>query len=231
MATVYLGPWGIALAGAASWRQRVQGLAPAALVFAVPLLLICGMTVVLLLFEELFGADPIVRLAFSAAALVLLPLAVVRNVLNMARSRESAETIERRQLLAAARRWLAGELGKPEPRLEDAWYPYLLALGLGTDVSRWFRAFGGASGGGMTAGSSAGWSGGGGGGTLLRRLERRRRGLRRRRRQLGLGGGGGRHLRRRGFAELERRGRRRRRRRRRQLRRRRGRRVVKTPGT
>lgn len=27
--------------------------------------------------------------------------------------------------------------------LEDSWYPYLLAYGLGPEVDRWFRAFGG----------------------------------------------------------------------------------------
>jgi uncharacterized membrane protein YgcG len=161
---VYLGPYGIAAAGAVSWRQRIERLVPASLVFILPILAICGLTVVLLLFEELFGFELAIQPGLAAtAALVLLPLAVTRHLLNLARSRESAETIERRQLLAAARRWLAGELGRREPRLEDAWYPYLLALGLQTHVQRWFRAFGGATAG-MTAASTAGWSGGGAGG-------------------------------------------------------------------
>ncbi|HEX5759620.1 MAG TPA: hypothetical protein VF121_10530, partial [Thermoanaerobaculia bacterium] len=175
MAIVYLGPYGIALAGAASWRRRVDGLGRWSLLFLLPLLVLCGLTVALLLFEEIFGRplNPLLGLA-GAAAFVLVPLGLARSVLNMARSRESAQTIERRQHLAAARRWLAGELRRPEPRLDDAWYPYLLALGLERQVGDWFRAFGGAagatagvpgsawSGGGSGSSSGGGWSGGGG---------------------------------------------------------------------
>lgn len=76
------------------------------------------------------------------------------------------ERIAVRKKLFAARRWLVAELRQPEPRLDDTWFPYLLAFGLGKNVDRWFRAFGGESAAGVTSSlsrssmsSSSSWSG------------------------------------------------------------------------
>jgi hypothetical protein len=100
-------------------------------------------------------------------------VAALNSLLNNARSRETAETIRRRQALAAIRHWFRRELGRPAPALRDEWFPYLLAFGLNADVDRWFRSFGSASGAAGTftgsspssfggTGGSGGWTGGGG---------------------------------------------------------------------
>ncbi len=100
----------------------------------------------------------------------LLALGIGRFLLNLLATRESAVSLERRRELAAARRYFVGELARREPRLEDRWFPYLLAFGLAPQMDRWFRAFGDAS---RSAGGSTwtstgsptgggGWSGGGG---------------------------------------------------------------------
>jgi uncharacterized membrane protein YgcG len=101
---------------------------------------------------------------------------LARSLLNLAATRESAESLARRRELKRARDWFEDELGKREPQLDDRWFPYLLAFGLAPKVDRWFRRFGGAaessawsssagrSGGGSFGGGGggSGWSGGGG---------------------------------------------------------------------
>jgi hypothetical protein len=110
----------------------------------------------------------------GTAALAVMAVMVWSSLLNNARSRERPRGLERRQRLAAARRLFARELARQQPELDDAWMPYLLALGLGPRVDRWWRRFGGAaeasvlstgrhlspSGPGGSGGGS--WTGGGG---------------------------------------------------------------------
>lgn len=104
----------------------------------------------------------------ALAGATLLCMAMVQGTLAMGRSRQGSHKIRFRKKLASARAWFRQELAKPAPRLRDEWYPYLLAFGLGPEVDRWFRAYGGSSAGpdavaGGTGGSSAGrWTGGGG---------------------------------------------------------------------
>ena len=86
---------------------------------------------------------------------------------------ETAERLAFRRRLVSARQFFERELGRPEPRLQDTWFPYLLAFGLGPHIDRWFRAFGGrdnvhvASPGLVAAGAKASgqsgsaWTGGG----------------------------------------------------------------------
>ena len=112
-------------------------------------------------------------LTLSCIALYILCLC--NSVFNNARTHQDRERIALRKRLAAGREFMRRELGKRRPHLEDSWYPYLLAYGLGPVVDRWFRAFGGnvgvsssgtvngGPGGGLSsAGSAAGFSGGGG---------------------------------------------------------------------
>jgi hypothetical protein len=104
---------------------------------------------------------------------VLIQLAIVNNLFNIAQAREGPKKITRRQELSAARRFFVRELSTPSPRVEDAWFPWLVAFGLGPSVDRWFRAFGRASAAGQSSLSpsssssssspSSGWSPGGGG--------------------------------------------------------------------
>lgn len=164
-AAVWLSIFG--LIAAFQWRSRVEGPDAAALTFVLPGLLfvvVCAAIV----FSESWAAPPDL---WTSAGLALLPLVLWSSLLNNARTRETAETIRNRKLLAAIRRRLAQELESPEPRLKDEWLPYLLAFGLGSHVDRWFRAFGGSrspagsfSGSGSSFGSSGGgsWTGGGG---------------------------------------------------------------------
>jgi uncharacterized membrane protein YgcG len=85
------------------------------------------------------------------------------------RTRSSATGIAVRRRLAAARAYLARELKAPRPRLDDAWAPYLAALGLGPQLDRWVRVHGanGTAGvpgsrGGSPGVGSGNWTGGGG---------------------------------------------------------------------
>ena len=117
----------------------------------------------------------------ALAGALLLRLAVVNSLFNLARTRNGPHRIARRKTLAAAREYFRRELRSPSPRLEDAWFPYIVAFGLAGGVEKWFRAYGGAgehaatassfSGSRASSGSSSssssaspsgGWTGGGG---------------------------------------------------------------------
>ena len=108
---------------------------------------------------------------------MLLRLAVIVGLFDLAKTRSGPRRIARRKELASARAYFQRELKSPAPRLSDDWFPYVLAFGLTSDADRWFRAHGAAastaaataSGGGSHSSSSGsssssggGWSGGGG---------------------------------------------------------------------
>ena len=114
---------------------------------------------------------------FLIAGLLLIRLGIVNSVFNIAKIRSGAKRIARRKSLASARAFFAKELRRPEPRLKDEWFPYVVAFGLTGDADRWFRAHGAAAAGagsrswsGSTSSSSSSssssgsgsWSGGGG---------------------------------------------------------------------
>lgn len=150
------------------WRKRVERLDAGSLTFVLPGLIFYLVCAALVCFDGWMPPD-----VWTSAGLALLPLVLWSSLLNNARTRERAEAIRDRKLLAAIRRQLARELESPEPRLKDEWLPYLLAFGLGTHVDRWFRSFGGSrssTGGFSSSGSSfgssssgsSGWTGGGG---------------------------------------------------------------------
>ena len=103
-------------------------------------------------------------------AMIVMYLGIAFLVLRAARTREDRERLELRRTLAAGRGFFMHELRKPQPLLDDAWFPYLLAFGLGKHMDKWFRAFGAAHDGrlagasAMAASSASGgssWSGGG----------------------------------------------------------------------
>lgn len=145
-------------------RSATAGPAPGATLFA--LLLMSAWAAAIAWLSEL-GATPAAALlchllAWSAATLL---------VAGRARTRLSREGLALRLGLLAARRHLAAELRRPQPRLGDDWIPYLVALGLGRGLDRWIRVHGASSTagpatgrGGLGGGSGApAWSGGGGG--------------------------------------------------------------------
>lgn len=165
------GPGGLA---AAAWRKRAERLDLGSLAFVAPGLLVCLWCAFFAFNREWLGWNTATIPDLPGVlALALIPVAAWNSLLNTARSRESDETIRRRRLLGTGRRLLYRELRSASPRLRDEWLPYLLAFGLGGEVDRWFRAFGGAASGSAAgsfgssaasfgSGGSSGWSGGGG---------------------------------------------------------------------
>jgi uncharacterized membrane protein YgcG len=152
----------IAAGGATVWRNRVHDVGKAALFFVIPL----GIAVAGVLFVVISGVTMAGTLAL--AGLTLLLLALANSVLNQARSRENLERIAFRRRLAVARAFFVDELRRDKPRLDDKWFPYLIAFGLGKHMDKWFRAFGGESPAhfgspttSISSGSSPGHSGGG----------------------------------------------------------------------
>ena len=71
------------------------------------------------------------------AALTALALCVSSGSINGFKSRQSREAIAFRKRLATGRSFLLRELEKPDPDLQDSWYPWLLAFGLGRQVDVW----------------------------------------------------------------------------------------------
>jgi uncharacterized membrane protein YgcG len=164
---------------AVAWRNRVHNLGTAALGLVIPILLLAAALLRILLTGETLAGFLVL------AGITALALGCLTSVLNQARSRESAERIALRRRLALARDWFEEQLGRRDPALDDAWFPYLIAFGLGKHMDKWFRAFGpadamaaghatshnwstgsssgsGHSGGGWTGfGGGAGFSGGG----------------------------------------------------------------------
>lgn len=90
----------------------------------------------------------------ALAALGFLAFHVVRIVVRSASTADGGKRIAVRRTLLAARRWFIAELKKPDPQIDDVMFPYILAFGLGKNVDRWFRAFGGAS----PAGTTSSWT-------------------------------------------------------------------------
>ena len=184
---------GVATLALAAVVAPTDFLAPALLAAALVVAWIPAISAAMVLRERVVGfAGPFVAIAAGLAsglvALALLPLlpqmsalalgagvvlflGLARTVATAMQSRQSAERIARRRELATARAWLARELERPVPELDDTWVPYLVAFGLAPQMDRWFRAFGGTasvlaadralglSGGGCVDG---GWTGGGG---------------------------------------------------------------------
>jgi uncharacterized membrane protein YgcG len=160
----------LGLIGAVVWRNRVHNVGASAAMFVIP----WGVSLVVLL--AVLATGFMMASTVALAGLALLLLALANSLFHQARSRESAERIAFRRRLATAREWFVNELGQPQPRMKDEWFPYLIAFGLGKNMDRWFSAFGGASqahigrstslGTGSTGSGQGGggWSGFGGGG-------------------------------------------------------------------
>ncbi|HEV2063154.1 MAG TPA: hypothetical protein VGS00_01230 [Thermoanaerobaculia bacterium] len=162
--------WALGLVGASFYQRRMDRLAPWALSFGfVPLLFLRGAWRSV----DFGGLSPLPILV----GLLLLQLAILNNLFNVAKTREGPKKIARRKELVAARRFFERELAQPKPRMKDSWFPWVVAFGLGPAVDRWFRSFGGAassaaaassvsgsssSGSGSFSGDAGGFTGGGG---------------------------------------------------------------------
>jgi len=161
------------LAGAIDYRRRLSKLGARSVEFVPMLLLIVAVPAFLLA-----GITGLRFHGLMLGGVVLVSLAAIRSLLNLAKTRDAKARLESRRRLTAARDYFARELKKPNPALDDAWFPYVLAFGLSRDADRWFRSFGGRESGvsspstfGSSSGSTAssgssggsGWTGFGGG--------------------------------------------------------------------
>jgi uncharacterized membrane protein YgcG len=161
------------LFGAIDYRRRLSNLGLFAVEFIPAILLILAVPAILLLRVVGFRFN-----TFMLSGLVLVSLAAIRSIFNLAKSRDAGDRLQNRRRLTAARDYFARELRRPNPALDDAWFPYVLAFGLGANSDRWFRSFGGQSGiasssrstfasssqstPGSSSSSGSGWTGGGG---------------------------------------------------------------------
>ncbi|MGZ8851460.1 MAG: DUF2207 domain-containing protein [Thermoanaerobaculia bacterium] len=164
---------GCAVAAANANARAITGLGPR---FAIPLLLLAP--VLWLVAAYIRKAGVLLLHGVTLIALAAWAPALMKMTLDALRIRETARKIELRKRLAAARNYFIAQLRSPAPRLRDAWYPYFLAFGLGSQVERWFsthaRSPGVASHSVDTTSSSSsgstssagGWSWSGGGGAF-----------------------------------------------------------------
>ncbi len=126
------------LFGAIDYRRRLSNLGALSVEFVPAILLILAVPAILLVRMTGFRFH-----ALMLGGLVVASLAAVRSILNLAKSRDAGDRLELRRRLTAAREYFARELRRPTPALDDAWFPYVLAFGLGPDADRWFHSFGG----------------------------------------------------------------------------------------
>jgi len=155
---------------ASVWRNEVAQFTMSTLGIVIPITLIAGIAVAMLLSAQLAAT----AVAFLAAT--LWALTFINSITMAARTHDTPQRIVVRKRLWAVREFFAHELHQQQPRLIDAWFPYVIAFGLGREADKWFKAFGAATTGaamsatsfGGSSGSSgsggSGWSGFGGGG-------------------------------------------------------------------
>jgi hypothetical protein len=147
------------------WNSRADFRRKEALWMLLPWALMAATVFILLSFDPPF----FVEILFALAA-----MSAIATSVTVAASKRSREAIDFRRKLAAVRSYFRRQLASPRPELEDSWFPYVLAFGLGTEAEKWFTAFGGASASSgvgaiahstssSSSGSSSGWTGGGGG--------------------------------------------------------------------
>jgi hypothetical protein len=167
----------VALGHAVMYRVSVVGTKRRARLMAVFLILagapILALAIGLLEIGAALSLTPMIAPANAGlmliASLLVMFFGIAMLVLRAARTREDPERLALRRTLAAGREFFVRELRKEKPLLEDAWFPYLLAFGLGKHIDKWFRAFGAADDGrstgalviAATSASNSGWSGGG----------------------------------------------------------------------
>ena len=176
--TVFLGLVGAAIASAAPsyWRKRVDFGVVGAILCMLPA---AGMVVFTAWILGRGAQDPSseVFAVWTQLGVTLTALWVFATGAHMLRSRESRDAVAFRKKLASAREFFQGELKKDHPALDDAWYPYIIAFGLGGQVEQWFRrvararvapfdtretSFSSSSSSSSSSPSSSGWTGGGG---------------------------------------------------------------------
>jgi len=154
--------YGLGFIAAAFYRKRVEKLFSYSFTFLIPAGLLAAIGI------WFVGFAPYRNGFLALLGLALFVLALLTSLFNAAKFREGSLALDLRRTLASARRFFAHELSKPHPGLDDRWFPYLIAFGLGGDVDRWFRAYGPAGASGSTSTDFGSGSSSGGGGSVSR---------------------------------------------------------------
>jgi uncharacterized membrane protein YgcG len=139
--------------------QAITWLKLRGLLFIMPLLVLVALLAELLI----TGRDQ--ASIWILTGFLLLVMAMINSIFNMAKCKDSAAGIQIRKKMAAAHSYFKNELQKNKPDLLDDWFPYLIAFGLSKNVDHWFRAYGSSystTGGISSAGGSGAFTGGGG---------------------------------------------------------------------
>lgn len=131
---VMLIAFSVAAGLAGRWRVRLDWPPWVIVLFLLPAAVVLAVPAAFVLRRDLGVSD------VAAAAVGYLALVMVAGVMGAARSRQSRRGLELRQRMFAARRYFKEQLRSPQPALDDAWFPYLVAFGLDRQVQKWFRA-------------------------------------------------------------------------------------------
>ena len=126
---------GMATGLAAKWRVRIDWPAWVIVLFVLPAAVVLAVPAAFVLRRDLGVSD------LAAAGVGFLALVLFAGVMGAARSRQSRRGLELRRRMFVARRYFKEQLRSPQPALDDAWFPYLVAFGLDGQVRKWFRAY------------------------------------------------------------------------------------------
>jgi uncharacterized membrane protein YgcG len=157
-----------ALIAAKHFSRAITGFVGAAATMAVLILLVSAPLVVIAMVSRSLALH-----APVLAALAIWTLSLLKLVLDLLKITDPPAKIAFRKRIAGARKFFTEQLQLPQPSLRDEWFPYLLAFGLGKNVDRWFRSFGGdtytasttswsSSSSSSSSSSGSSWTGGGG---------------------------------------------------------------------
>jgi hypothetical protein len=117
------------------FRRRMNWGAIAAGLCLLPALLVVAMIVATLWF---FVTPDEGDLSIAVlAAVAILAAWVVHYSTSSLNSRESAAGIALRKKLTAGRQYFKSQLQTADPALQDSWYPWVMAYGLGGEADRW----------------------------------------------------------------------------------------------
>lgn len=96
-----------------------------------------------LVMASMLLGQPLTLGVLAAIGFASVCFAFLHSLLNQLHSREPPDVMTARRSLFVAREYFKRELASERPRLKDEWFPYLVALDLGPNMTRWFEAFGG----------------------------------------------------------------------------------------
>jgi uncharacterized membrane protein YgcG len=124
----------ITVIAAILWRGRIdQGRAEMKTFRTIIVMVVAGALVMVV--GDFVSLDA--QMGVAAAALMFVSM-----IINAAKSKKGPGAIAFRKRLASARQFFTNELQKPEPAIDDRWFPYVIAFGLDEQASSWATRFG-----------------------------------------------------------------------------------------